>query len=138
MFSFTSVKPRAPEYKWRTQIKIRHYNMTETHARFFSATVLFLHILYLTLFFGVVALNETYVHNFSTVIQFGVCLFLIYRFFPYKTRYVLTRLDVSVIFYCATFLLLNVVSIELYSAFFKGTVVGEIVNTVDSSIPRRV
>lgn len=101
--------------------------MSETNLMFFRGAVLLIHVLYLAAFFGVVLINERYVRNFSTVVQFGVCLFLIYRFFPYyHTTYVLTALDVSVIFFCATFMLLNVVAIEFYSAFLKGSFVDKI------------
>lgn len=94
--------------------------MTETNVYLFSGVIVLIHIMYLTTFFGIIAINKNYIHNFSTIVQLGVCLFLTYRFFPYKTKYVITPLDVSLIFYCATFLLLNVVSIEIYSIFLKG------------------
>jgi len=84
---------------------------------FFSATIFFIHLAYLAVFFGVAIINETYLKNLSTLVQLGVCLFLIYRFFPLKEIDVLTRLDRSIIFYCATFLLLNVVLVEVYNTF---------------------
>ena len=108
--------------------------MTETNLYLFRGAVLFIHLLYLAAFFGVVLIDERYVRNFSTVVQLGVCVFLIYRFFPYyRTTYALTALDVSVIFFCATFMLLNVVSVEVYSAFFKGTLLDRIVSRLPNA-----
>ena len=84
----------------------------------FKLSVLFIHVAYLGIFFGVVLLNDTYLRNLSTVIQFGICVFLIVRFFPFRKKHELNKLDTYIIFYCATFLLLNVVVIEMYSKIF--------------------
>lgn len=90
-------------------------NNLELKLNVFRITVLFIHIAYLALFFGVVFLNDIYLRNLSTIIQFGVCVFLIIRFFPFRKKHELNKLDTYIIFYCATFLLLNVVAIEMYS-----------------------
>lgn len=84
----------------------------------FQGSVFFIHLAYIAIFFGIVLINESYLRNFSTLIQFGVCLFIIYKCFPFneKLEY-FTRFDRSVIFYCATFLLMNVVAIEVYKSF---------------------
>ena len=83
----------------------------------FSGTVLFLHIAYLAIFFGVVLFDVAHLRRLSTAVQFGVCLFLIWRFFPLRTMREITRLDRSIIFYCATFLFMNVTAVEAYKAF---------------------
>jgi hypothetical protein len=96
----------------------------------FNMAITVIYISYFAVFYGIISLDKTYIRNFSTLIQLGVCMFLIYRFFPYKTTVVsLTPLDVSIIFYCASFLLLNVVATEVYVAFFQGTVVDKYINT---------
>jgi hypothetical protein len=84
----------------------------------FSATIFFIHLAYLAIFFGVAIINEIYLKYLSTLVQLGVCLFLGYRFFPLKQIDVITKLDRSIIFYCATFLLLNVVLVEVYNSFW--------------------
>lgn len=86
-------------------------------AHLFSAVITLLHLAYLGIFFGIVILDESYLKGLSTLVQLGVCLFLIYRFFPLRPVDVLTKFDRTVIFYCATFLLLNVVLIEVYQTF---------------------
>ena len=83
----------------------------------FSGTVLFLHIAYLAIFFGVVLFDVAHLRRLSTAVQLGVCLFLIWRFFPLRTMREITRLDRSIIFYCATFLFMNVTAVEAYKTF---------------------
>lgn len=90
---------------------------------FFSTTIFLIHLAYLAIFFGVAVISEVYLKNLSTLVQLGVCLFLIYRFFPLKEIDVLTKLDRSIIFYCATFLLLNVVLVEVYNSFWTPLVI---------------
>jgi len=85
----------------------------------FSGTTLLIHIAYIAIFFGVVLIDESYLRQMSTLVQLGVCLFLIWRFFPLRKLRELTKLDRSIIFYCATFLLLNVVAIEVYKTFIE-------------------
>jgi hypothetical protein len=83
----------------------------------FTTTILILHVIYFAFFLGIRYINEKYIRWLSTFIQLGVCIFLIIRFFPlYKIRE-LTNLDVSIIFYCATFLLMNVVLVEISNLF---------------------
>ena len=83
----------------------------------FSGTVLFLHLAYLAIFFGVVLLDIAYLRKLSTFVQLGVCLFLIWRFSPLRTMREITHLDRSIIFYCATFLFMNVTAVEAYKTF---------------------
>jgi len=91
--------------------------MEDRRHLWFTGTVLFIHLAYVAIYFGIIFIDEIYLRNFSTLVQLGVCLFLIYRFSPWQKLDVLTHFDRSIIFYCATFLLLNVVSIEVYRAF---------------------
>lgn len=92
--------------------------MRETHKLYaFQGTVFLIHLAYLAIFFGIVIVNETYLRKFSILIQFIVCLFLIYKCFPYRKIEPFTKFDHSIIFYCATFLLMNVVAVEVYKSF---------------------
>jgi hypothetical protein len=84
---------------------------------FFRGTVILIHLAYVALFFGILYIDEKYIRNLSILVQFGVCLFLIYRFSPLRKITEITKLDRSIIFYCATFLLLNVVAIQIYNSF---------------------
>jgi hypothetical protein len=90
-------------------------NNSEFNQYLFNGSIILIHIAYLATFFGIIYINDSYIRIFSTFIQFVVCMFLIIRFFPLKKSHEVTKLDVSIIFYCATFLLMNVVFIEVYS-----------------------
>jgi hypothetical protein len=90
-------------------------NRMDFNSYVFNISIIFIHISYLAVFFGIVYVDERYIRYFSTFIQLFVCLFLIIRFFPLNKTQETTKLDVSIIFYCATFLLMNVVSIEIYN-----------------------
>ena len=90
-------------------------NHIELNHFFFTISIILIHVAYLAVFFGIIYIDESYIRIFSTIIQFIVCTFLIIRFFPFQKMYEITKLDVSIIFYCATFLLMNVVFVELYN-----------------------
>ena len=81
----------------------------------FNLSIIVLYISYLAVFLGIWYIDESYIRVFSTIVQLVVCIFLIVRFFPFSKIYEITKLDASIIFYCATFLLLNVVVVELYN-----------------------
>ena len=108
--------------------------MKEYKLYIFNALVTLIYVAYLAVFFGIMAIDEKYIRNFSTLVQLGVCLFLIYRFFPYRSVYVLTQFDISIIFYCATLLFINVVATEVYVSFFQGTIIGNYINNVNNDI----
>jgi hypothetical protein len=91
----------------------------------FSGTIILIHLAYIAIFFGVIYVNERYIKNLSILVQLGVCLFIIYRFSPLRQLDRFTKLDQSVIFYCATFLLMNVVAIEVYESFIR-PVIGDL------------
>lgn len=81
----------------------------------FRITLMFITISYLAIFFGIAFLDKKYVEILNVITQLSVTMFLIIRFFPLRTTHELTKLDVSIIFYCATFLLLNVVLVQVYN-----------------------
>ncbi len=92
--------------------------LSDTHKIYaFQGAIFLTHMAYLAIFFGIAIIDKEYLRNFSTLIQFGVCMFLIYKTFPYQKIHPFTRFDHSIIFYCATFLLMNVVAMEMYTAF---------------------
>ena len=81
----------------------------------FRITLMFITISYLAIFFGIAFLDKKYVEILNVITQLSVTMFLVFRFFPLRTTHELTKLDVSIIFYCATFLLLNVVLVQVYN-----------------------
>lgn len=87
---------------------------TDLKLNIFRGVVFFIHLCYLALFFGVAYFDETYVNGLNSFIQLGVSLFLFIRFFPLKTTHDLTKLDIFIIFYCSTLLLLNIAITQIY------------------------
>jgi hypothetical protein len=106
-------------------------NTIEFNNYIFKISIILIHIAYLAFFFGILYIDEAYIHYFSTFIQFGVCMFLIVRFFPLRKSHEVTKLDVSIIFYCATFLLMNVVFIEIYNILPRNIVSDTIYKIVE-------
>ena len=89
---------------------------------FYSSILI--NILYFITFFGVVLIDETYVRQFSAIIQFTIAAVLVFRFNPFRSYTVLTGLDKYIIFSCGLFLLVNVFTTEIYVYFFKNTNLG--------------
>lgn len=74
--------------------------------------------LYGLLFIGVIYINPEYLQNFRTIMQLFVCLFLIYRFHPYK-EHVLKKYDAQIIFSSAIFLLVNITAVDIANKIIK-------------------
>ena len=91
--------------------------MEDRRHLWFNISIMAIHLAYVAIYFGILFIDQIYLRNLSTLIQLGVCLFLIVRFSPWRKVDIFTPFDRTVIFYCATFLLLNVVAIEAYHAF---------------------
>lgn len=113
-------------------------NNLELKLSIFNYSVLFVHIAYLAIFFGIIYVNERYIRNFSTFIQFGVCIFLITRFSPFNKTHEITKLDVYIIFYCATFLLMNVVAIEMYNIIASNTNIHKYFDNINNTIKIKI
>ena len=74
--------------------------------------------LYGLLFIGVIYINPEYLQIFITIMQLFVCLFLIYRFHPYK-EHVLKKYDAQIIFSSAIFLLVNITAVDIANKIIK-------------------
>jgi len=103
----------------------------EINHSIFKISILLTYIAYFLGFFGILYIDDSYIRAFSTFIQFSVCIFLMIRFFPLRKTYDVTKLDVSIIFYCATFLLINVVFIEVYTILPRNIVSDTIYKLVE-------
>jgi hypothetical protein len=106
-------------------------NNLEFKRYLFNGSIILIHIAYLAVFFGILYIDESYIRAFSTFIQFVVCLFLMIRFFPLRQTHEITKLDVSIIFYCATFLFMNVVLVEVYNILPRNIVSDTIYKLVE-------
>ena len=112
-----------------------HSTVIKVRMPLFIFSIVLLHILYLAVFFGVALVNETYIRYLSTMIQSFVAIFLTIRFNPYlMSDYRITEFDKQVIFYSATFLLLNVVTTEVFTSFIQNSPLDPLVKSVKSSM----
>jgi len=86
--------------------------------KYYRIVPIILTILYGLLFVGVIYINPEYLQNFRTIMQLFVCLFLIYRFHPYK-EHVLKKYDAQIIFSSAIFLLVNITAVDIANKLIK-------------------
>jgi hypothetical protein len=93
-------------------------NIVNQAGKYYRILPRILSILYVLVFVGVIYINPEYLHIFKTTMQVFVCLFLIYRFHPYR-NHVLGKYDAQIIFSSAIFLLVNVTAVDIANKFIK-------------------
>jgi hypothetical protein len=76
-------------------------------------SLLFIHIGYLAVFFGVFATIPTLVKYLNVAVQFFLCFFLMIRFHPFRETYKLKPADIMFIFGSAFLLFTNLVLVEI-------------------------
>jgi len=88
---------------------------------YYIYSIIAVDIIYVIVFIGIINLNGEYLTEFNIFIQLFVCLFLIFRFNPFRKPEFRPH-DAHVIFGSATFLLLNLGFVE----FFKQKLIGNL------------
>ena len=91
-------------------------NVMELGGKYYRILPIILYVFYFALFFGVIYINPEYLDAFRTMMQVFVCVFLIYRFHPYRTH-TLRQYDAHIIFSSALFLLVNLGVVKTAHAF---------------------
>ncbi len=103
---------------------------------YFLRTLLLLHASLFFIFIGALYVNPELVEIISNTVRLFVCLFLIFRFHPFK-KYTLHKYDGDVIFTAALFLLTNEV-IEKYILTYKNNPEKSVIKidstTIDNAI----
>ena len=99
-------------------------NITDIIGKYYGVLPTILLIAYGLIFMGVIYINSEYLYMFKTMMQVIVCVFLIYRFHPYR-NHVLQKYDAQIIFSCAMFLLVNISAVA---------VANEILTPIDDSM----
>jgi len=101
-------------------------------------------VFYIFTIFGIYSINPAYLRFMSTMIQFFVTGFLLWKFrpfIPYKEstmnenwcrKYTFTQFDRQLIFACASFLFINVVLVELLTYLKDIPVIRKTVDEIDS------
>mgnify|MGYP001328093626 FL=1 len=99
-------------------------NVTDTIGKYYGVLPTILLIAYGLIFMGVIYINSEYLYMFKTMMQVLVCIFLIYRFHPYR-NHVLQKYDAKIIFSSAIFLLVNISAVA---------VANQIITPIDDTI----
>ena len=86
----------------------------------YEYVVVMMYLIYAILFFGIININPEYIDDFRWGMQTFVCLFLLYRFNPFrKQTHVLRQYDAKIIFSSALFLLVNTGLAEIFERHWK-------------------
>ena len=102
-------------YKFHHYLKITDDSIDVFKKPVYIGSLLLMHLLYFLLFFGIVIVNSEYLNYLNIFIQTSIALFLMYRFFPFRTYY-LREFDPQIIFACGFFLFLNTFVVEFTRA----------------------
>ncbi len=114
----------------------------ETHAnsvfnifgKYFFIIMLTTHLLYFCVLFGIAFINVKYVTLLNIFVQSIICLFLIFRFHPYK-KHTLEKYDSKIIFSSSIILLSNLLFVEGITQYFSvQTVFNDIKRIVEKKI----
>ena len=91
-------------------------NMLVHISHYYIPTVVVIHVLYVLVLFGVLSFNSIYLRLFNVLIQLFICLFLMFRFHPFR-KHELKEYDSKIIFSSAAFLLFNLGVVEFITSF---------------------
>jgi hypothetical protein len=83
-------------------------------------TLVIFNIIYFSTLFGILIINTTYIDAFNIAVHIILCLFLMYRFNPFRTAREINKYDQIIIFSSASFLLLNLGIVEYVKKIFDG------------------
>ena len=72
-----------------------------------------IYVVYGLVFVGILSTVPHYVYIWNGFVQLGLCLFLMFRFHPFRKHYTMTIYDVKMIFGASTLLLLNTVTLPV-------------------------
>jgi len=107
-----SISRFVPKSLWPSD----HFNekvdgVFEWLGKYYIVTILFIHFIYISLFFGFLNVSPNYIQTLNIGIQLFIGLFLIFRFHPFRTHEY-KKYDSNVIFGSGIFLLTNLGFIE--------------------------
>lgn len=72
-----------------------------------------IYAIYGLVFFGILSTVPHYVYIWNGLVQLGLCLFLMFRFHPFRKQYTMSIYDVKMIFGASTLLLLNTITLPV-------------------------
>ena len=93
-------------------------NIIDYAGKNFVALEVILYTLYFVTFFGIIAVDHSYISELRWIMQLVICVFLMYRFNPFVTH-TLKQYDAKIIFSSAVFLLINTGLVEIFNRYWK-------------------
>lgn len=107
-------------------------NIMNKIGKYYRILPILLTISYGLIFIGVIYINPEHLFKFKTTMQLLVCIFLIYRFHPYR-KHVLREYDARIIFSSAMFLLFNITAVTIANNII--TPIDDAITFLDMDIP---
>lgn len=120
----------ASTQKLHDYLKVSDKTFNEISKPVYFGTLFLIHLSYFLVFFGIFSINTYYLNYLNIFIQGFIAVFLMYRFFPFRTHY-LRDFDPQIIFACGMFLFINTFSIEVARAY---DLIGKNLNGVKDSV----
>jgi len=122
------------ENKVKNYLKITDNKIDIIKKPLYISYLVILNLCYFFIYFGIISINTLYLNYLNIFIQTFVSLFLMYRFFPFRTHY-LRDFDPQIIFACGIFLFVNTFSIEV-SRFYN--IIEKLTDGIKNVIEQRV
>ena len=93
----------------------------EFYKKYVVWTLIFLHIVYFTVLMKISVFDSKYINFLRTFVNVFICLFLMYRFHPFRKEVFIKKYDDVIIFTCAVVLFMNEGFVNYILAFVKGS-----------------
>ncbi len=93
----------------------------ELYYQVFFTTMLIIHVINGLVFLGIVPTVPYYIYALNICAQISLCLFLMFRYRPFRESYKFKRLDAKLIFGASTLLLFNIVSLPILYSFIASS-----------------
>jgi hypothetical protein len=91
-------------------------DILEYAGHYYFYSIFLMHIIYVFVFIGIISMNSLFLKTFNILIQTFVCVFLMFRFHPFRSHK-LREYDAKIIFSSAGFLLFNMIFVEFFSVY---------------------
>jgi hypothetical protein len=98
------------------QIQDRVDDILDYFGHYYFHMIVLMHVIYIFVFIGIIAINSIFLKTFNILIQSFVCVFLMFRFHPFR-KHRLREYDANIIFGSAGFLLFNMIFVEFFSVY---------------------
>jgi hypothetical protein len=107
----------------------------QIHYRFYFFSLITIHLIYGLVFLGVFSKVPQYVYIWNMAVQIFLCLFLMYRYYPFQKEYKFKPMDAKLIFGSSLLLLINIISLPVLYSNVYAQINGQIRQLLPKSLP---